>query len=72
MNFKTRKKHILITRMRNEVGDIKQRGKELLTHLQLFYENPYSGCSDEEKDEEDNEGRVEDICDHTDDNFQKY
>ena len=33
-NIKTRK--ILITRMRNEFGDIEQRGKVLLTHFRFF------------------------------------
>ena len=64
-NIKTRK--ILITRMRNEFGDIEQRGKVLLTHFRFFCEDLYSRKNDEREDEEDNEDRLENTCDHADD-----
>ena len=65
--IKTRNENILNAHMRNEAGDIEATRKGTASTFAKFYEDQHSSENDGRKDEEDNEGRLEDICDHTDD-----
>ena len=53
--------------MRNEPGNIEATRKGIADTLANIYEVLYSSKNDERKDEEDNEGRLENTCDHADD-----
>ena len=65
-NIKTRNKKILITHMRNEVGNIEATRKGIANIFAKFFQDLYSSNNDEGKDE-DNEARLENTSYHADD-----
>ena len=57
--------------MRNKVGDIEESRKGIAnTSVALFTEDFFSSRNDERKDEKDNDGRLDDNCDHVDENIE--
>ena len=66
-NIKTRETNIHITHMRNEAGDIEASRKRIANTFAKFYEDLSWSRSGKRKDDKDNAGRLEDICDHADD-----
>ena len=68
--FKTRRRNICITHMRNKSGNIVATMKGIAKAFAKFYKDLSARNNSKRKDEKDSEARPENTCDHADDDLE--